>query len=182
MHTEEFANVLRRLAGHISYLQQELEDSGLPVARQSQTGVRSSTVNRSAPVDLTQLDYMQAAAVIVKGWSFNLAKDTCARGLPMNQPLAHWAAWLRRNVNFLADVPWLEDCEVEIVELESDLRHRIHPTDPHEIKLPDYASAEEIGQAIGKKANTIRTWCRRNNVTAYVESGITKYRTAEIKH
>lgn len=137
----DFRQVLRQLANHLHHLQAELYDTGLPAARQSQTGARTTTVKGRPPCDLTIIDTIEHTPInqdgptpgpSIRGWAYNLAADTpTPTPLPTNQPLATWCAWLNRHANQLAEMPWAAEAYDELHDIETTLRHQLNPTNPH---------------------------------------------------
>lgn len=183
MTLEELKNLLRRIADHLNHLQDQLYDTPLHAARYSQTDARKTNSEPAAPTDLTTLDYLhQHIDPIIRGWCYNLANSHTLGNLPHDQPASIWTAWLARHAETLLTADYAQDCISELQELEAELRHRIHPQDPHHVKLPDYATADEIAKALGKTPAAIRKWCERHQVTKYTENGKTQYRTCEIKN
>ena len=182
MTPETLAHTLRRLAGHINHLRDAIRDQPLRAPRYSQTDSHQSHGGPKSPTNDHDLDYLNDVQARLREITCNVSEDLTLV-IPHNvHAQGHWTAWLYRNRHKLPQLSWYEDLTDNLIDIEAELRVKIHPTDPHEVKLPDYATAEEIGQAVGKKANTIRTWCRRNNVTAYIENGTIKYRTAEVNY
>lgn len=181
MTTEELKQLLRRIATHLNHLQDQLYDTPLHAARYSQTDARKTNSTPAAPTDLTTLDYLQQHVdPIIKGWCYSLANSHLIGHLPHDQPTSVWTAWLSRHAATLLTTDYAQDCTDELQDLESELRSRIHPQDPHEIKLPDYATVDEIAQALGKTPAAIRKWCERRQITKYTENGKTHYKTNEI--
>lgn len=178
---EETKHLLRTIAGHIHHLQGELYDHALQATRYSQTDSHKSHGGPSEPLDVIALDYIQeSVAPVVKGWCYSLANSHQARGLPEDRPLTIWCAWLTRYTPLLLTTDYVDQAVEELQELEAELRARIHPQEPHEIKLPDYATVDEIAKALGKSTHAIRKWCERKQVTNYILDGRVHYRTAEI--
>lgn len=181
MTPEELKTLLRRIANNIHHIQDSLYDEPLHAARYSQTDARKTNSTPAAPTDLTALDYLTTTIdPIIKGWCYNLANTHQCLGLPHDQPTTIWVAWLTRHAKVLLTTDYAQDCIDELTALNSELRHRIHPQDPHEIKLPDYATVEEIAQALGKTPAAIRKWCERKQITKYTQNGKTHYKTHEI--
>lgn len=136
MTPDQLRDLLRKLAAHLATLHEDLEEAGWHAARTSQTGVRTGTTGSKPPCDTIALDYIITdVSPRVKGWCHNLREDTGLAGIPLNQPLNHWAAWLSRHRETLLEMPWADDAVEELVKLEEELRHRIHPTDPNQIAL-----------------------------------------------
>ena len=107
----DFRQVLRQLANHLHHLQAELYDTGLPAARQSQTGARATTVKGRPPCDLTMLDHLHTDVMPrIQGWAYNLSTDT---GLTIPTTVItnnFWCAWLNRYATELTTMPWVQDC------------------------------------------------------------------------
>lgn len=178
---DETKQLLRRIATHLHHLQGELYDYSLQATRYSQTDSHKSHGGPSEPLDIIALDYIEETVTpVVKGWCYSLANSHQARGIPEDQPLTIWCAWLTRYTPLLLTADYAEQAVEELQELEAELRSHIHPQEPHEIKLPDYATVDEIAQALGKTAAAVRKWCERKQVTKYIQGGLVHYRTAEI--
>lgn len=177
----DFHQVLRQLANHLHHLHQELYDTGLPAARQSQTGARTTTVKGRPPCDLTMLDHLhQDVMPRIQGWAYNLSTDT---GLTIPTTVItnnFWCAWLNRHTATLTTMPWAQDCLDELLDLEAELRAHIQPPEPARVKLPDYATADEIAKALGKTPDAVRKWCKRHRITSYLLNGKTHYKTNEL--
>lgn len=179
----DFRQVLRQLAHHLHHLQTELYDTGLPAARQSQTGARTTTVKGRPPCDLTMLDHLHTDVMPrIAGWAYNLSADT---GITIPTQVitgGHWCAWLNRYADTLTTMPWAQDCYDELTDLQAELRHHINPPQPARVKLPDYATADEIAKALGKTPDAVRKWCKRHRITSYIEQGKVMYRAKDIEH
>lgn len=179
--TESLAPTLRSLSNHLHHLQTEVWEAHYHCARTSQTGVRANTTGPSSPTNDTQLTYLTETQARLRELCTNISEDLT---IPIPQTAAagnFWAAWLYRHRARLQHLTWYTDLTEELTDLEAELRHHIHPQDPHEVKLPDYATAEEIAQALGKTPGAIRKWCKRHEVTSYLQGGKVQYRTAELK-
>lgn len=179
--TESLAPTLRCLSAHLHHLQTEVWEARYHCARTSQTGVRANTTGPSSPTNDTQLTYLTETQARLRELCTNISEDLT---IPIPQTAAvgnFWAAWLYRHRARLQNLTWYTDLTEELTDLEAELRHHIHPQDPHEVKLPDYATAEEIAQALGKTPAAIRKWCTRHHVTAYTQDGRCHYRTTEIR-
>lgn len=179
--TESLAPTLRRLATHLHHLQTEVWEARYHCARTSQTGVRANTTGPSSPTNDTQLTYLTETQARLRELCTNISEDLT---IPIPQTAAvgnFWAAWLYRHHTQLQNLTWYTDLTEELTDLEAELRHHIHPQDPHTVKLPDYATADEIAQALGKTPGAIRKWCKRHEVTSYLQGGKVQYRTAELK-
>lgn len=179
--TDDLTPILRRLSTHLHHLQTEVWEARYHCARTSQTGVRANTTGPSSPTNDTQLTYLTETQARLRELCTNISEDLT---IPIPQTAAvgnFWAAWLYRHHPNLQHLTWYTDLTEELRDLEAELRHHIHPQDPHEVKLPDYATAEEIAQALGKTPGAIRKWCVRHHVAAYLQNGKTMYRTAELK-
>ena len=182
MTVDELKNLLRQLAGNIHHIQDSLYDAPLHATRYSQTDARKTNSTPAAPTDLTALDYLTTTIdPIIKGWCYNLAHSHQCLGLPHDQPTTIWVAWLTRHAPILLTTNYATDCLHELQHLDHELRTRIHPQEPHEIKLPDYATVDEIAQALGKTPAAVRKWCERHHVTKYIQGGLVHYRTAELR-
>ena len=178
--TTDLPTTLRHLANHLHHLQTEIWENRYHAARTSQTGVRHTTTGPSSPTNDTQLDYLLDTQTRLRELATNASEDLHVL-IPHNTQVGdYWAAWLHRHRAQLQDLTWYDDLETELQDLEAELRHHIHPQAPHTVKLPDYATADEISRALGKTPDAIRKWCKRHHVTAYIENGKTKYRTKEI--
>lgn len=172
--------ILRRLANNLHTLQTDYWDSDLHVVRQSQTGVRHTTTGPSTPGDDTQLDYLNEIQSRLEELSTNVSEDL-ALPIPAQARIGpFWAAWLYRHRHKLEKLTWYDDLTQELTDLDSELTARIHPTQPHRINLPDYATADEIAKAVGKTPAAIRKWCTRHHITAYTQAGRVHYRTREL--
>lgn len=158
----DFRQVLCQLANHLHHLQTELYDTGLPAARQSQTGARTTTVKGRPPCDLTMLDHLNHYVMPrIQGWAHNLSTDT---GLTIPTTVItnnYWCAWLKWHATELTTMPWAQDCLDELTDLEVELRAHIQPPEPDRVSLPDYATADEIVHALGKTPDAVRKWCKR---------------------
>ncbi|EGT5594921.1 helix-turn-helix domain-containing protein [Corynebacterium striatum] len=177
---DELATTLRNIANHMATLQTNYWESGLHAARQSQTGVRANTTGPSSPGDDTQLDYLQDIQQRLAELATNISEDLTILIPHAAKAGGFWAAWMYRHQHQLPHLTWYEDLAQELADLESELATHIHPTQPHTINLPDYATAEEIAKALGKKPDTIRKWCKRHSITAYTQNGKVHYKTFEI--
>lgn len=178
--TDDLTPILRRLSSHLHHLQTEVWEARYHSARTSQTGVRANTTGPSSPTNDTQLTYLTETQARLRELCTNISEDL---HIPIPQAATvgnFWAAWLHRHHHKLHHLPWYTDLTEELTDLEAELRHHIHPQDPHQVKLPDYATAEEIAQALGKTTTAIRKWCVRHKVTAYTFEGKVRYRTAEL--
>lgn len=181
MNGTQLHNLLRHIADHCHHLQTELENAPLHAPRYSQTDSHKNHSRSQPPTNITTLTYItDDVAPIITGWAKNLASSAHLTGLPLGQPLATWCAWLNRHRETLLTMDWADDCTTELTDLENELRHHIHPTNPHQIKLPDYATAQEIGNALGKTPDAIYKWCKRHGVTAYKIGGKNHFRTREL--
>lgn len=180
MTTEHLAHTLRRMAGHINHLRDAIRDQPLRAPRYSQTDSHQSHGGPKSPTNDHDLDYLNDVQARLREITCNVSEDL-ALVIPHNvHAHGHWTAWLYRNRHKLPQLNWYEDLTDNLIDIETELRVKIHPTDSHEIKLPDYATAEEIGAAIGKKPDTVRKWCARHQVTAYVQEGKVMYKTIEV--
>ncbi|TYR17950.1 hypothetical protein FYJ88_03745 [Corynebacterium urealyticum] len=177
----ELVPLLARLDGHLRHLQIELWEDKYHCAKTSQTGVRANTTGPSSPTNDLTLDYVVDVQLRLRELCTNAADDL-AQPVPTGTTVGgFWVRWLGQQAGSLTQLEWYDDLVQELVDLEAELRHRIHPQDPHEVKLPDYATAEEIGKALGKTAEAVRKWCIRRGVTAYIIDRKTVYRTCEIE-
>lgn len=178
----DFRQVLRQLANHLHHLHQELLDTGLPAARQSQTGARTTTVKGRPPCDLTMLDHLHTDVMPrIAGWAYNLSADT---GITIPTQVitgGHWCAWLNRYADTLTTMPWAQDCYDELTDLQAELRHHINPPQPARVKLPDYATADEIAKAYGITPRAVRKYCNTHHITAWKIDGATQYNTREYR-
>lgn len=186
MNEQELRTTLRHLAGHLHHLHTEYLGSKLGAARTSQTGVRTGTTGPTSPADDTQLDYLlDAAHPIITGWAKNLAAQTAAPGLPLDQPLATWCAWLNRNRALLLAMDWAEDCIAELQDLDTELRHHIHPTDPH-LQIEHRQTSKSICYRLGNMGHRItpaqlRGWARRGHITSVdINGGHNGYLLTEV--
>ena len=178
--TDTLATTLRRLAGHLHHLQQELVDAPLHAPRYSQTDSRKTHSGPKSPTNDTDLDYLNDVQFRIGQLAKNVSEDLALVIPTIVKDKELWTGWLYRNRNKLPRLDWYEDLTDNLTDIETELRIKIHPTDVHEIKLPDYATAEEIGHALGKTPDAVRKWCTRHHVTAYMQQGKVMYRTAEI--
>lgn len=180
MTVDELKNLLRQLANNIHHIQDSLYDAPLHATRYSQTDARKTNSTPAAPTDLTTLDYLTTTIdPIIKGWCYNLANTHQCLNLPHDQPTTIWIAWLTRHAQTLLTTTYAQDCIDELTTLNTELRTRIHPQNPH--NLPDYATVETIAQALGKTPTAIRKWCERKQITRYTINGKVHYKTNEIK-
>lgn len=178
MSTPPIEETLQQIAHHLHVLQKDFWESGLHAARQSQTGVSTNTTGPSSPGDDTQLDYLIAVQARLAELATNISEDlTIPRAAEVG---GFWAAWMYRYRHQLPNLNWYSDLVQELTDLESELKARLHPVRPDTIRLPDYATAEEIAKATGKKPDTIRKWCTRHRITAYTQEGRVHYRTSEL--
>lgn len=182
MTVDELKQLLRTIAFHLNYIEKLQYDEALHSTRYSQTDSRINNGGPSEPLSITNLDYQLGTVdTVIKGWCYSLANSHQCPGLPHDKPTSVWVAWLSRYASVLLTADYADDSCDELGELESQLRARIHPQEPHEIKLPDYATVDEIAQALGKTPHAVRKWCERKQVTKYIQDGLVHYRTAEIK-
>lgn len=173
-------HTLRHIANHLHTLQTNYWESDLHAARQSQTGVRTNTTGSNTPGDDTQLEYLNQIQDRLQELCENIRDDLTIPIPAAARVGAFWAAWLHRHRHRLKELTWYDDLEQELTDLETELTTHIHPTRPHTINLPDYATADEIAKALGKTPQAIRKWCTRHHVTAYTQNGRIHYRTQEI--
>lgn len=191
----DFRQVLRQLAGHLHHLHQELLDTGLPAARQSQTGARTTTVKGRPPCDLTLIDTIEHTPInqdgptpgpSIRGWAYNLAADTSIpTPLPVSQPLTLWCAWLNRHADSIAAMPWAAEAYDELTAIETTLRHQLNPTNPH----PQYEQRQTARSIIHRlhhmghttiTPDTLRQWAHRGKITTITINGRNGYLLSEI--
>lgn len=181
MTTEHLAHTLRRMAGHINHLRDAIRDQPLRAPRYSQTDSHQSHGGPKSPTNDHDLDYLNDVQGRLREITCNASEDL-ALVIPHNvHAHGHWTGWLYRNRAHLPQLSWFDDLTDNLTDIEAELRTKIHPTDPHEVKLPDYATAEEIAKALGKSTDSVRKWCKRHEVTSYLQGGKVQYRTAELK-
>lgn len=175
MNEQELRTILRRLAGHCHHLQAELHDAPLHAPRYSQVDSHQSHSGPRPPTNLTGLNYlMEEVHPIITGWATNLAASATLTGLPTGQPLATWCAWLSRHRLVLLKMDWADDAVVELQELEVELRHHIHPQDPHH-HIEHRQTARSICHRLATMGHhiqpaTLRQWHKRGKITAIEQS------------
>lgn len=182
MSTPSIGETLQRIAHHLYVLQEDFWESGLHAARQSQTGVRTNTTGPSSPADDTRLDYLIGIQARLAELAANISEDLTITIPHAAEVGGFWAAWLYRHRHQLPNLNWYDDLVQELTDLESELFNKLHPVRPETIRLPDYATADEIAKALGKKPDTIRKWCTRHRITAYTHDGRVHYKTSELPH
>lgn len=167
----DFRQVLRQLANHLHHLQAELYDTGLPAARQSQTGARTTTTKGRPPCDITMLDHLHTDVMPrIAGWAYNLSTDT---GLTIPTTVitnGFWCAWLNRHAGTLTTMPWAQDCYDELHDLQAELQAHIHPPQPN----PQYEQRQTARSIIHRlhqmghttiTPDTLRQWAHRGKIT-----------------
>lgn len=175
--TESLASTLRRLATHLHHLQTEVWEARYHCARTSQTGVRANTTGPSSPTNDTQLTYLTETQTRLRELATNASEDLHIL-IPHNTQIGgYWAAWLYRHRARLQHLTWYTDLTEELTDLEAELRHHIHPQDPHAVKLPDYATAEEIAAAYNITPRAVRKYCKDHGITQWKAEGCIHYNT-----
>lgn len=186
MNEQELRTTLRRLAGHLHHLESELHDAPLHAPRYSQIDSHQSHGGPRPPTNLTQLNYlMEDVAPIITGWATNLAASATLTGLPTNQPLATWCAWLSRHRHTLLTMDWADDAVTELQELETELRHLIHPQDPN-LQIEHRQTSKSVCYRLGNMGHRItpaqlRGWARRGHITSVdINGGHNGYLLTEV--
>lgn len=181
---EDLRTMLQHLAEYCALIEQDLQDSAYPAAASSNAGARPIGPKGKPPCSIVDLDYIiEDVAPRIKGWCFNLQESAHIIGLPVNQPLNVWVAWLSRHRVTLLDQEWGEDAADELADLTTQLRERLHPKP--DTKRPDvgeFATAEEIAQATGRTLTGVRRWLHRNQVEHWTIGGVTQYRTSQVQY
>lgn len=181
MTPEELKALLRRITNHLNHLQDQLYDAPLHAARYSQTDARKTNSAPAAPTDLTTLDYIHTHVdPVIRGWCYSLANSHMIGNLPHDCPTSVWTAWLARHAQTLLTADYAQDAIDELTSLESELRTRIHPQDPTQLDLPEYATIDTIAKIMGKTPEAMRKWCERKQITRYTIGGKVHYKTTEI--
>lgn len=96
-----------------------------------------------------------------------------------------WCQWLNhpRHRPLILQKDW--DLPQWLQEKESELRHMLHPDDPHQQQdhgLGQFATAEEIAHATGRTLAGVRRWLHRNQVEHWNIGGVTQYRTSQVQY
>lgn len=184
MNEADLRDLLRHLACHLATIINDLETGPLAAVKQSQTGVRNTTTGSRPPCDTTTLDYLITdVGPRLRGWATYLQQDAGVTGLPVNRPLPVWAAWLSRHRETLLAQAWATDATAELAELESELRHRLHPTDPAQqaADLPSLVTIDYLKET-GFKASTIRSWKHRGILEKQGEQKLSSGETIDLYH
>ena len=177
MTPETLAHTLRRMAGHINHLRDAIRDQPLRAPRYSQTDSHQSHGGPKSPTNDHDLDYLNDVQDRLREITCNVSEDL-ALVIPHNvHAHGHWTAWLYRNRAHLPQLSWFDDLADNLTDIETELRVKIHPTDPHEIKLPDYATAEEIARAHNITPRAVRKYCQKHHITKWQIEGQTTYST-----
>ena len=120
---EDLRTMLQHLAEYCALIEQDLQDSAYPAAASSNAGARPIGPKGKPPCSIVDLDYIiEDVAPRIKGWCFNLQESAHIIGLPVNQPLNVWVAWLSRHRVTLLDQEWGEDAADELADLTTQLR------------------------------------------------------------
>lgn len=190
MTEADFRNLCRSLGSHLAILHEDMETDGLHAARQSQTGARTTTVRGRPPCSIADLDYLitdyekamrPSPESIIRGWCKLLCETAgITLGPVANQPTNVWCGWLWRNHTAVFAATWADDCIDELTDLEAELRAKLYPTEPTRPRLPDFATAEELGKATGRTTDAIRRWCKKHHVECFTISGTKHYRTRDV--
>lgn len=163
MTPDDLRTTLSRLGGHLATIIEDLETDPLRAVKQSQTGVRNTTTGSRPPCDTNTLDYLITdVGPRIRGWATELQRCAGVTGLPVNQPLNVWTAWLSRHRDTLAAQDWADTAADELTDLEAELRHRLHPTDPAQqaAAVTGLVTAEYL-RSTGVKPGTVRQWRSR---------------------
>jgi len=181
---DDLRTTLQHLAEYCATIQEDLQDSAYPAAASTNAGARPIGPKGKPPCSIVDLDYIiEDVAPRIKGWCFNLQESAHATGLPVNQPLNLWVAWLSRHRVTLLDQEWGEDAAAELADLAAELDNRLHP--PVDTKHPDvgeFATAEDIANATGRSIEGVRKWCQRNKVEHWDIGGVRQYRTSQVNY
>lgn len=181
---DELRTMLQSLAEYCALIEQDLQDSAYPAAASSNAGARPIGPKGKPPCSIVDLDFIiEDVAPRIKGWCFNLQESAHATGLPVNQPLNVWVAWLSRHRVTLLDQDWGEDAADELTDLTVQLRDRLHPNP--DTKSPDvgeFATAEDIAHATGRSVASVKKWCQRNKVEHWDIGGVRQYRTSQVHY
>lgn len=128
---DELRTMLQSLAEYCALIEKDLQDSAYPAAASSNAGARPIGPKGKPPCSIVDLDFIiEDVAPRIKGWCFNLQESAHATGLPVNQPLNVWVAWLARHRVTLLEQDWGEDAADELTDLTAQLRDRLYPPDP----------------------------------------------------
>lgn len=178
---DELRAMLQSLAEYCALIEQDLQDSAYPAAASSNAGARPIGPKGKPPCSIVDLDFIiEDVAPRIKGWCFNLQESAHATGLPVNQPLNVWVAWLSRHRVTLLEQDWGEDAADELRTLTRELHVRLHPQEPERPKLPDFATAEELAAVMNKSVAAIHRWCSRHVVEHWTIGGVKHYKTASV--
>ncbi|MGP9720949.1 hypothetical protein [Corynebacterium sp. AOP40-4SA-5] len=181
---DELRTMLQSLAEYCALIEQDLQDSAYPAAASSNAGARPIGPKGKPPCSIVDLDFIiEDVAPRIKGWCFNLQESAHIIGLPVNQPLNVWVAWLSRHRVTLLDQDWGEDAADELTDLTAQLRDRLHPNP--DTKRPDvgeFATAEDIAHATGRSVASVKKWCQRNKVEHWDIGGVRQYRTSQVHY
>lgn len=172
MTEAELRDLLRPLAAHLATLHEDLEEAGWHAARTSQTGVRSTTTGSRPPCDMILLEWLvgeDGPRPTIQGWATNLQQDAGVTGLPVNQPLNVWVAWMSRHRASLLTMPWADEAIGELSDLECELRHRLYPNLKQRENLPTGAlpprlTEQEMCDAFSIQPATVRSWKNRDKI------------------
>ena len=162
--------ILKHLANHLHHLQTEVWEARYHSTRTSQTGVRHTTTGPTSPTNDTQLTYLLEIQTRLRELCTNISEDLT---IPIPTTAAvgnYWAAWLYRHRTQLPTLTWFTDLEAELTDLESELRHHIHPQNPH-LYIEHRQSARSICARIANMGHsiqpaTLRQWHKRGKITA----------------
>ncbi|HAF72538.1 MAG TPA: hypothetical protein DCL06_06285 [Corynebacterium variabile] len=160
----------------------DLHDSALPAASGSGNGGKAPKRGRSRlPVSADDLDFHRENVwAVLEPVAKNLAGDLNIGGLPVGEEPPAWVDWLTRHRVDLIARPWWPDVEPEIIGLRRLLLDTVHPPEPTRPKLPDFATADEIGRVTGRTTDAIRRWCKKNGVECFTIGGVKHYRTRDV--
>lgn len=167
---DELRITLSSLADLCARVVEDLQDTAWPASAGSNAGAAPTGQKSKPPCSIVSLDYLTGEVEpLVRGWCRNLVDSAqVTLGDVVGRPINVWVAWLSRHRALLLDQEWGEDAAVELGELESELRHRLYPTEPNFAltvqQLPDLCTAEQLCDAFGVKQATIRKWKERGKV------------------
>lgn len=185
MTPDELRDVLQRLAESCVAIERDLQDSGYPASGGTNLGAAPVGPKSKPPCSVVDLDFIiEDVAPIIHGWSTALQQDGHRTGLPVNQPLHLWCAWLSRHRATLLAMPWAADAVDELATLARQLQERLDPRPASKASdLPAIVTVPYLVEC-GYKPATIRQWRHRGILVEhgeqYMSSGdtVTLYRFA----
>ncbi|MEY8565187.1 hypothetical protein AALF15_01265 [Corynebacteriaceae bacterium 7-707] len=181
---EDLRTTLRRLADLCAEIQDDLEQGAYPDSGGNNLGAAPVGPKSKAPCSVATLDYIITdVSPRIRGWATELQRCGHCTGLPVNQPLNVWCAWMSRHRETLIAQSWADDAATELADLTAELDNRLHP--PVDTKHPDvgeFATAEDIAHATGRSVEGVRKWCQRNKVEHWDIGGVRQYRTSQVHY